>query len=40
MIRAMIRKMAVVLAVLASPAMAEIKVQEVTSPGGIKAWLV
>ncbi|MFD1808106.1 M16 family metallopeptidase [Gemmobacter lanyuensis] len=40
MICAMIRKMAVVLAVLASPAMAEIKVQEVTSPGGIKAWLV
>ena len=28
------------LAFLASPALAEIKIQEVTSPGGIKAWLV
>ena len=25
---------------LASPALAEVKIQEVTSPGGIKAWLV
>ena len=25
---------------LSLPAMAEIKIEEVTSPGGIKAWLV
>ncbi|MEO8241927.1 MAG: pitrilysin family protein [bacterium] len=31
---------AIVLAVFALPAFAEIKIQEVTSPGGIKAWLV
>ena len=31
---------AFVLCVLALPALAEIKIQEVTSPGGIKAWLV
>ncbi len=31
---------AMVIAVFALPAWAEIKIQEVTSPGGIKAWLV
>jgi zinc protease len=31
---------AVALALFALPALAEIKIQEVTSPGGIKAWLV
>jgi len=37
----MIRFIGAVLAVfMALPAMAEIKIQEVTSPGGIKAWLV
>lgn len=31
---------ALALALIALPALAEIKIQEVTSPGGIKAWLV
>ncbi len=33
-------RMVAVLAVMAWPAMAEIRIQEVTSPGGIRAWLV
>ena len=32
--------LAVLMLLMAWPAMAEIKIQEVTSPGGIKAWLV
>ncbi len=36
----LIRFLAPLLIVLASPALAEIEVQEITSPGGIEAWLV
>ena len=31
---------AVLFACIAMPAWADVKIQEITSPGGIKAWLV
>ncbi|PRY93564.1 zinc protease [Hasllibacter halocynthiae] len=36
----MLRPLIAVLALLAAPAFAEVEVEEVTSPGGIEAWLI
>lgn len=40
MIRALVGLLSLALPILALPAQAELKIQEVTSPGGITAWLV